>query len=95
MICNAENRLGRNGAMEIKTHPFFAGVDFSSNLRSIRAPFEPPLTSEVDTSCFPVDDLPQTEDPVIESAGADEQPTPEMFLPFLGYTFKRFEKSYV
>jgi len=38
MICGAENRLGRNGAMEIKSHPFFAGVDFNA-LRRIRTPF--------------------------------------------------------
>jgi protein-serine/threonine kinase len=93
MITQSENRLGRNGAMEIKNHPFFAGVDFNT-LRRIRAPFEPPLTSEVDTSCFPVDDLPQTEDPIPSPAGADEPPTPEMFLPFIGYTYHRFQTSY-
>ena len=38
MICGSENRLGRNGAMEIKSHPFFAGVDFNT-LRRIRTPF--------------------------------------------------------
>jgi protein-serine/threonine kinase len=99
MVCGPESRLGRNGAIEIKNHPFFAGVDFNS-LRRIRAPFEPPLTSDIDTSCFPVDELPQGEDPppagAVESAtgAANESLTPEMFLPFLGYTFKRFEKTY-
>ncbi|KAK0652267.1 kinase-like domain-containing protein [Cercophora newfieldiana] len=93
MINSPEHRLGRNGVAEIKNHGFFAGVDFTT-LRRIRAPFEPPLTSEVDTSCFPVDDLPQTEDPAPSLAGDDDSPTPEMFLPFIGYTFKRFEKSY-
>ncbi|KAK3359017.1 kinase-like domain-containing protein [Lasiosphaeria hispida] len=106
MINAPDARLGRNGAAEIKNHPFFAGVDFSS-LRRIRAPFEPPLTSDVDTSAFPVDDLPQEGDGEEEGGpapggggdasggglllGAED---PEMFLPFLGYTFKRFEKSY-
>ncbi|KAK0627044.1 kinase [Immersiella caudata] len=90
MITQPENRLGRNGAIEIKSHPFFAGVDFTT-LRRIRAPFEPPLTSDIDTSCFPVEDLPQTEDPTPSPAGADEY---EMFLPFIGYTYKRFQTSY-
>jgi protein-serine/threonine kinase len=94
MICNAENHLGRNGPMGIKTHPFFPGVDFSA-LRRIRTPFEPPLTSEIDTSCFPVDDLPQTEDSIPSPAGADEPPIPGMVLSFVGNTFKRFEKSYI
>ncbi|KAK0720678.1 serine/threonine kinase [Lasiosphaeris hirsuta] len=100
MINAPDARLGRNGAAEIKNHPFFAGVDFTG-LRRIRAPFEPPLTSDVDTSAFPVDDLPQEEGfgdgggsgPGREgvAVGAED---PEMSLPFLGYTFKRFEKSY-
>jgi protein-serine/threonine kinase len=90
MITQPENRLGRNGAIEIKNHPFFAGVDFTT-LRRIRAPFEPPLTSDIDTSCFPVEDLPQTEDPIPSPAGADDY---EMFLPFIGYTYKRFQTSY-
>ncbi|KAK3378001.1 kinase-like domain-containing protein [Podospora didyma] len=106
MVCNSDNRLGRNGAAEIKAHPFFEGVDFNG-LRRIRAPFVPPLTSDVDTSFFPVEQLPQTDNllPAADNGGAatdaatssstDDALTPEMFLPFLGYTFKRFEKSFV
>ncbi|KAK3944122.1 kinase-like domain-containing protein [Diplogelasinospora grovesii] len=106
MVCNSEQRLGRNGASEIKNHPFFAGVDFSSLRNIIRAPFVPPLVSDVDTSCFPVDELPQTtttDNNDSSSTGAtgtgrvedDQTPTPEMTLPFIGYTFKRFEKTFV
>ena len=28
MVCEAEHRLGRNGADEIKSHPFFNGFDW-------------------------------------------------------------------
>ena len=28
LICDADTRLGRNGAEEIKAHPFFEGLDW-------------------------------------------------------------------
>jgi len=30
MICDADNRLGKNGSEEIKAHPFFDGLDWDS-----------------------------------------------------------------
>lgn len=41
LICNAENRLGTGSVDEIKRHPWFNGVDWTT-LRSIRAPYIPP-----------------------------------------------------
>ncbi|KAG7390757.1 hypothetical protein PHYPSEUDO_006876 [Phytophthora pseudosyringae] len=41
LVCNAENRLGTGSVEEIKRHPWFNGVDWST-LRSIRAPYIPP-----------------------------------------------------
>ena len=38
MITDADNRLGRNGAEEIKSHPFFDGVDWNT-LRNLTAPY--------------------------------------------------------
>lgn len=100
LVCNSENRLGRSGAHELKSHPFFAGVDFD-NLRRFRAPFEPRLTSDIDTAYFPTEDLEQQAaaameiDGGLEAAAAPEpQETPEMTLPFIGYTFKRFENNF-
>jgi hypothetical protein len=37
MITDADVRLGRNGADEVKAHPFFNGFDWS-NLRKRKAP---------------------------------------------------------
>ncbi|XP_044722191.1 kinase [Hirsutella rhossiliensis] len=85
LICNPEDRLGRGGAEELKAHPFFRGVQFDG-LRQIRAPFEPRLTSSIDTSYFPTDEIDQTEKQPAESL--------EMSLPFIGYTFKRFDNSF-
>ena len=40
LIADADVRLGRNGAEDIKKHPFFNGLDWSS-LRNMRAPYVP------------------------------------------------------
>ena len=38
LICESDNRLGRNGAEEIKSHPFFDGFDWST-VRQKQAPY--------------------------------------------------------
>uniref|UniRef100_A0A3P8S824 non-specific serine/threonine protein kinase n=1 Tax=Amphiprion percula TaxID=161767 RepID=A0A3P8S824_AMPPE len=51
-----EDRLGKNGADEIKTHSFFKSIDFSSDLRQQVAPYIPTIAHSTDTSNFdPVD----------------------------------------
>lgn len=95
LVCNTENRLGRGGADEIKSHKFFRGVNFG-DLRKIRAPFEPKLASNVDTAYFPTDEIDQTDTATHMKAaqaanGGAKESGPEMILPFMGYTFKRFD----
>lgn len=94
--------MGRGGAHEIKSHAFFRGVEFDS-LRRIRAPFEPRLTSNIDTTYFPTDEIDQTDNATLlkaQQAQAAAQKTgdieeaPEMSLPFIGYTFKRFDNNF-
>lgn len=97
LVCNSENRLGRGGADEIKSHKFFRGVEFDT-LRRIRAPFEPKLQSNVDTTYFPTDEIDQTDNATHLKAaaaanGGPRAEAPEMSLPFIGYTFKRFENN--
>lgn len=91
LICDAERRLGRNGAQEIKDHPFFKGVDWA-NIRNGQAPFVPTLSSITDTSYFPTEDL----ENVPHQPELANYPTPDQFghqkdLAFVGYTFKRFQ----
>ena len=51
MINSPKNRLGKNGANEIKSHPFFYGFNWD-NIRNIKPPFIPFLRNEYDTSYF-------------------------------------------
>ena len=97
MLCDVQDRLGSQGgsggSVEVKAHPFFHGVDWNS-LRSIRAPFEPRLSSATDVSYFPTDEINQEDDTAViraEIAALDEQQSADMALPFIGYTFKRFK----
>ncbi|RDL42270.1 Protein kinase-like (PK-like) [Venustampulla echinocandica] len=99
LVCNSENRLGRGGADEIKNHKFFRGVEFDK-LRRIRAPFEPKLQSNIDTTYFPTDEIDQTDNAThlkaatAANGGQARTEAPEMSLPFIGYTFKRFETNF-
>ncbi|WFD21376.1 Serine/threonine-protein kinase [Malassezia equina] len=88
LITAPEERLGRNGAQEIKNHPFFAGVDWTT-IRRIDAPFVPHLTSVTDTSYFPTEeyqDVPDVPPGAETDVGAKN-------LAFLGYTYRRYEAN--
>ena len=85
------------GATELKEHPFFSGVNWDG-LRKIRAPFEPKLSSAIDTQYFPIDEIPQVDNSAQLRAqteaqqlqgGQGEEST--LSLPFIGYTYKRFD----
>lgn len=69
----------RLNADQIKSHPFFYGVDWDS-IRHIDSPFVPNLRSITDTSYFPTDEIDQgpAETPAA-SAGAAQKD-----LAFLG-----------
>jgi protein-serine/threonine kinase len=80
------------GANQIKNHPFFRGVVWDQ-LRKIRAPFEPRLTSNIDVSYFPIEEISQEDTSAQHRAQAkamSEEHQAEMSLPFIGYTYKAF-----
>lgn len=91
-MCDSSQRLGSvGGAAEIKAHPFFSGVPFDQ-LRRIRAPFEPTLSSAIDTRNFPINDIPQVDNSAaILKREEQNEDAAEMSLPFIGYTYKRFD----
>ena len=51
LISNKNKRLGKNGAEEIKQHPFFGDINWD-NIRNMKAPFIPYLENEYDTKYF-------------------------------------------
>ena len=96
LICDHQNRIGRvHGAAELKAHPFFHGVQWDG-LRKIRAPFEPKLQSNVDTQYFPIDEIPQVDNAAQLRAQTEANllntgDESTLSLPFIGYTYKRFD----
>ncbi len=64
LLCKkAEDRLGSRGAEEIKSHPWYAEVDWQALLeKKVKAPFVPVIKSDSDVqwiaTCFTSKDLP-------------------------------------
>ena len=96
LINNPSKRLGKNGASEIKKHPFFDGLDWD-NIRNLKPPFIPKIKNEYDIKYF---EIFEEDEPFY--------PTPKRFpkrkdIEYLGYTYKedndlydmhkKFEKS--
>jgi len=91
-LCDADNRLGRNGVAEIKAHPFFKGMDWTK-IRQTKSPFIPTIKDEEDCSRF--DDFEEEEPffpaedktPKDQSASAKGKKRKDINFP--GYTFKK------
>ena len=81
MINNSNNRLGINGADEIKKHPFFNGVDWD-NIRNSKPPFIPILKNEYDTSYFEKFEVIEPFYPKSKDKFRRKD------IEYLGYTFK-------
>ena len=86
-MCDAEHRLGMNGVEEIKSHPFFEGIDWK-NMRNMKAPFIPDLSSDDDCKRF---DKFDEEEPFYATAtgGDDRKKRQRKDINFVGYTFKK------
>jgi hypothetical protein len=51
LITDVDKRLGYNGAIEVKNHPFFRGIDWN-NIKRLKPPFVPKLDNPWDTKHF-------------------------------------------
>ena len=74
---------------------FFRALDWEK-LRTFRPPFVPQLTSMIDTSYFPLDDMEKLNSNAItgNTMGPNTMDlvrNPNKDLAFVGYTFKRWE----
>ena len=92
-VSDSETRLGRNGAEEIKKHPFFEGLDWD-NLRKQKSPYIPNVTSEISTENF---DKFDEEEPYFTAIDAQKNAAANrkngvinrrVDMNFIGYTYK-------
>jgi serine/threonine kinase 38 len=84
MISDADDRLGKNGADEIKAHPFFQGTDWDG-LCNQQAPYIPNVQSEISNENF---DHFDEEEPFHADKDKGKKPTRKLDLNFVGYTYK-------
>jgi serine/threonine kinase 38 len=89
LICDPAERLGRNGVEEIKSHPFFMGINWD-RLRDTQAPNVPQLSGAVDTSNFDrFEETDQFYPPEASRRGKKARKD----VNFIGYTFKREDEN--
>lgn len=90
LLCNVEQRLGTNGAYEIKAHPWFRDIQWD-RLYQMEAAFIPEVKDELDTRNFEKFE----ESSVLMQASSKSGPWRKMLstkdVNFVGYTYKNFE----
>ncbi|KAJ8330632.1 hypothetical protein O5D80_001153 [Batrachochytrium dendrobatidis] len=84
LICASEERLGKNGIDEIKSHPWFAGIPWS-DLRDSTAPFVPELSGPEDTRYF--EDEENESKKFAKKTLARNREFSGQNLAFVGYTY--------
>ena len=52
LIDDPNKRLGKKGSEEIKSHPFFKGVDWENIRTTMKPPFIPDIKNDADTKYF-------------------------------------------
>ena len=80
LLTTSPNRLGKNGADEIKCHPFFEGVNWTK-IRDTKPPFVPKLKNDWDVSYF---DKYEPSEPFYP----DKAITKRKDAEYIGYTYK-------
>lgn len=92
-LCQSEDERVGKDVDEIKNHPFFNKIDWTKELRSQQAPFEPKIIHPTDTSNFdPIDpdklrDSTSDADDSFGNEFFDSKPCHHGFFEF---TFRRF-----
>ena len=83
LIADSDERLGKNGADEIKAHPFFDRVNWDT-ICDEQAPYIPTVTSEISNENF---DHFDEEDPFHPDEHGKRKKT-RLDMNFIGYTYK-------
>uniref|UniRef100_A0A7N0TPN3 non-specific serine/threonine protein kinase n=1 Tax=Kalanchoe fedtschenkoi TaxID=63787 RepID=A0A7N0TPN3_KALFE len=90
LLCNVNQRLGTNGADEIKAHPWFKGVQWDK-LYSMDAAFIPEVNDELDTQNFEKFDESENQTNTSSKSGPWRKMLSSKDINFVGYTYKNFE----
>ncbi|KAK7245355.1 hypothetical protein RIF29_40195 [Crotalaria pallida] len=90
LLCNVNQRLGSNGAHEIKAHPFFEGTEWDK-LYQMEAAFLPEVNDELDTQNFEKFEEADNNTQSSSRVGPWRKMLSSKDLNFVGYTYKNFE----
>jgi serine/threonine kinase 38 len=83
MISDPNKRLGKNGADEIKAHPFFKGVDWEHIRETMKPPFVPEIKNDYDTKYFETFEIEEPFYPPIRKIPKRKD------FEYLGFTYKK------
>ncbi|XP_015085999.1 serine/threonine-protein kinase tricorner-like isoform X2 [Solanum pennellii] len=90
LLCHVTQRLGSNGADEIKVHPWFRRIDWD-RIYHIDAAFIPEVTDELDTQNFEKFEESETRSQSASRSGPWRKMLSSKDINFVGYTYKNFE----
>ena len=88
--CDPVERIGTNGAEEIKSHAFFSAIDWTVGIRNYEPPYIPKIMYDADTSHF--DPIPQSQLQRLQKQKHDMSSLPkdQPQHAFYEWTFIRF-----
>ncbi|XP_022156596.1 serine/threonine-protein kinase 38-like isoform X2 [Momordica charantia] len=90
LLCNVNQRLGTNGADEIKVHPWFEGIEWE-RLYQMEAAFVPEVKDELDTQNFEKFEESDSQSCTSSKSGPWRKMLSSKDINFVGYTYKNFE----
>ncbi len=87
MISAPNKRLGKNGADEIKAHPFFKGVDWDHIRDTMKPPFLPDIKNDYDTKYFETFEIEEPFYPPTQKIPKRKD------IEYLGFTYKKEDEK--
>ncbi|KAJ6405775.1 hypothetical protein OIU84_013689 [Salix udensis] len=90
LLCNVDQRLGTDGADEIKAHPWFNGVGWDK-LYQMEAAFIPEVKDDLDTQNFEKFEESENQPQTTSKTGPWRKMLSSKDVNFVGYTYKNFE----
>lgn len=87
LMCGVNQRLGSNGIDEIKSHPFFEGIDWN-NLYNQRAAYQPTIQHELDTNNF---EKFEEDESMMSPSARSSRIDVAQDVNFVGYTYKDWD----